>query len=315
VLLYHDADVDPNQGIGDPDPDLRTTVVGFKKGPADVHLIGTPNESAPTGTSFEWSFETARPTVAMLEIGHEPPVTGPSGIPAFDTVITSFTSNGFSTSHDLKTASRAYLPGNPYHALLRVSDQHGNWDAEHRPFTMWKRKIDVVLDQIHIVDDGADGDTTASFKVWVLHGARLKNQFDVPEQTISDSPSPGDVSEEVIRFADISPDVDVTIAPHIVSTSGNNRNDTLGILTRGIAAATFSDHISGDFLPGPPLEPGDPSDLFSGTLDPGTLFDFPIGRDVEVVQALPFSVRALPKGDHEFTYDVTVAISVDYTPS
>ena len=97
---------------------------------------------------------------------------------------------------------------------------------------MRQRSLSVVLDQIHIIDDGADGDTTGSFKVWVLNGARLKNRFDVPEQAISDSPSPGNISEEFIRFSDISPDVTVEIGPDTVTTTGINRNDTLGMLTR-----------------------------------------------------------------------------------
>jgi Integrase core domain len=197
--------------------------------------------------------------------------------------------------HDISSGSAAYLPGNSFHALLRVNDHHGNWQTAQQPFTMKRRSITVDLDEIHIIDDGADGSTTASFFVWVLNGARLKNRFDVPEQTISDSPSAGDVSEELVRFSDISSDVTVEIGPDTVTTTGINGNDTLGILTRGIAAVTIGDdHISGDYLPGPDLGPGDPPDLFTGSPDPGTLFPFPIGRDHEEVDRQPFVVRAKP---------------------
>ena len=51
-----------------------------------------------------------------------------------------------------------------FHALLGVSDHRGNWQTAQQPFTMRQRGISVVLDQIHIIGDGADGDTTESFK-------------------------------------------------------------------------------------------------------------------------------------------------------
>ncbi len=266
------------------------------------------SELGTTGTSLEWSFPTATPTVATLQVGIEPPVTGSDGMPRFDRALTSFTDPGFLTGHDVKVKSRA-LPGELVPRSPAVSDHRGNWQTAQQPFTMRQRSISVVLDQIHIIDDGADGDTTGSFKVWVLNGARLKNRFDVPEQAISDSPSPGNISEEFIRFSDISPDVTVEIGPDTVTTTGINRNDTLGILTRGSA----DDNISGDYLPGPELGPGDPPDLFTGSPNPGTLFDFPIGHDVEEVDHQPFVVRATPLGSHEFEYDVTVMISVHYT--
>ena len=312
VVLFHEPDVDPSQP-DIPAPDLQTTVVALKKAPADVSLISAPDEFGTTGTSIQWTFSTTRPTAATVQVGKEPPVVGSDGMPRFDTVLASLTDFGFLTSHDIRMKSRGLLPGNSFHALLRVSDQHGNWQTAQQPFRMKQRSVTVVLDQLHIIDDGADGNTTASFKVWVLDGARLKNRFDVPDQTISDSPSPGNVSEEFIRFSDISPEVKVEIGPDTVTTTGVNRNDTLGILTRGIAAAFGDDNISGNYLPGPGLAPGDPPDLFTGTPDPGTLFDFPIGHAAEVVDQQPFVVRAKPLGSHEFEYDVSVMISVHYT--
>ena len=115
--LFHSPEVDPNH-LDIPSPDLQTTVVGLKKAPADVSLIGAPSELGTTGTSLEWSFPTATPTVATLQVGIEPPVTGSDGMPRFDRALTSFTDPGFLTGHDVRVKSRAYLPGNSFHALL-----------------------------------------------------------------------------------------------------------------------------------------------------------------------------------------------------
>jgi len=176
-----------------------------------------------------------------------------------------------------------------------------------------RRRIRVSLDEINIVDDGADGDTQASFKIWVLNGVLLKNRFDVPELEISDSPSPGRESEEYIELAAIGPPVDVVIGPEAVTQEKLHRNDSLAIFTRGIANVPLGeDHISGNFLPGPPVSSGDPSEAFSGTIFDGATFAIPFGAASEIVDRAPFSVRAMPLSDHEFTYDVSVTISIDY---
>jgi len=313
VLLYHDEDVDPNSGIGDPDPDLRATVVGLRKGPESRDLI-TSEEFGPTGTAFVWSPQTAGPTFAVLQVGKEPPETDADGIQRLPRPIWTVTSDGFHDSHSLEISSTRLLPGNPFHALLRITDPQGNWQFRHEPFVTKRRRVTVRLEDIHIINDGAPGNNTASFRIWVLTGARLRSRCDIPERDISDSPDPGHESLEFIQLGNLCQSPVVVLGPEVVThpRTDNLGNDTLAILTRGSASVTVGeDDISGNFLPHSATGPHEP-DQFFGTVFHDAFFRFPIGSANERVENRRFAVRAEPLTDHEFEYDVRVRISVDY---
>jgi hypothetical protein len=304
VLLHHDENADPNVAVDDPSPDARATAMGLRKGPEATGLV-VNEEFGPNGTSFEWHLETAETTFACLDVSANPPITDIEGVQFFPEVVDTV-SSGLSTSHDLEVASPALLPGNPFHALLRVVDQDGNWQIRHEQFETKRRRVTVQLRELHIVNDGAPGNNTASFRIWVLQGTKLRAQCVLPEREISDSPSPGSESQEFIQLGPNCPPP-VVLGPEVVTDD----NNLVSILTRGVASVTVgSDNVSGNFLPTAPSARAEPDD-FSGYMF-GRGFNFPIGRAREKVENRRFVVRANPLTDHEFVYDVEARISVDY---
>jgi hypothetical protein len=300
VRMYHDESVDPNQ-VDVEGPDAEAKAVGLLRGPEPSELI-TGEEKGPGGTFFAWSVTTAVDTLAFLQISTKAPSTDSEGVLSFDSILASDTDGTLRQTHSLEVASQDLLPGNPFHALLLVLDAEGNWQIEHHRFTTRKRRVKVGFDEVHVINDGAPGHNEARFSHWILQGNRLRSLCMVPEQEITDRPSPGEGSMEHIPLGPIC-GPPMFFGPEKI-TSANRR---MAILTRGVAGGDKS----GNFLPGP--APNPPSDEFSGTIFQKALFTFPIGSRDEAVDEQPFQVVAHPFVEgNEFMYSVRVFVSVDY---
>jgi hypothetical protein len=314
VVLYQQRDADPNVVFGDPEPVSTTAVVALRRAPESTLIVS--EEFGPTGTSFVWAPRTSIPTLAVLQVSTEPPVTMAGGIQKFTRPIGPGYLNGYAKDHRLEIASPQLLPGNPFHALLRVTDSQGNWQYHHQAFTTWRRTVTVRLKELHIINDGASGDNTARFSVWVLQGdnpleshlprPKLKSATTIPERDISDSPSPGHESQEFIQLGQFSPSV-VVLGPEVVTSDFR----AVGVLTRGVASDSPGiDDIAGNYLPGPSAPPGE----FSGSFLGDPFFDFPVGSQAEEVENRQLVVVAVPLDDREFEYTVEARISVEYGP-
>jgi hypothetical protein len=306
VRLYDNEAVDPTHS--DQRADAEAKALGLLKGPGPSELI-IGEENGPGGTFFVWRVETAVDTVAVLQVSTKRPVTDGEGFMSFDpaSVLAVHTDSVPSRSHGLEVASEAMLPGNPFHALLLVIDGDGNWQVEYRQFTTRKRRVKVVFDEIHVINDGGNGHNHAHFTHWILQGDRLRNTCAVPETEITDRPSPGEEHMEHVPLG-FHCGLPVTLGPEKITED----NQRLAILTRGVAPDPFGAEKAGNFLSGPPPNP--PSDKFTGSnLASDAVFQFPIGSRRERVDDEPFEVIARPftTGD-ELMYSVQVTISVGY---
>jgi hypothetical protein len=315
ALMVNDIDIDPNANIDTNTLNGRVAVLGLRRD-GQVGDLVVQEDFPAAGTMFHWVVGVARPGFATAQVSAQPAITGTQGLLAFNApVLDSVAGDRFAGSHVIVTTTPSLAPGNAFHALLTVVDEQGSWQIRDRPFTLLQRHITVEHQTLHVIDDGADGDTSATFFAWVLRGNRLLNRLTVPKQDISDSPSPGHESEEFIDLRRFEANT-LTIPAFTVedAAGGDTGNNTavMAVLTRGIADVLVgTDHIAGNFLPGP--APAPPSDRFSGTaISPDAFFRFPVGRN-ETVLRQPLTVRATPPtADTEFEYDVTSLISVGY---
>jgi len=185
-----------------------------------------------------------------------------------------------------------------------VVDALGNWQTLNEPIRTKQRKVTIDFDKLHIINDGAAGDTTAEFRIWVVEGkAAIKGFFfgDVDNFPITDRPSPGEEDKELIPIGNFCPPF--TIGPKDVT----DETYDVSILTRGLCwrAVSSNDHTSnfgfGDEFPGPE------------TLVPATArFIFPTGSD-EQISGAPFTVKTHQQVvDVEFQYEVFMRFSVAY---
>lgn len=314
VVLAHDIDFNPNQSLDPIEPDGRVAVPGVRSGGRSPNLAS--DEAFPeAGTAFGWQVNAAVPVFAMAQVAAAPPATDPTGLLAFRAPLSSAIGGAFTRRTYLEAL--ANLPGRTLHALLLLVDEQGNWSLRDKPFTLLERAITVEHQTIHIVNDGAPGDTSASFFVWTLLGNRLQNRVSVPEQDISDRPSPGHESEEFIdltRFAEHQVDIDPFTVQEAAGGDPGNDTSVLAVLSRGVGDVTFdTDNVASNYLPRPAPGAGQPANLFSGRIIDvhNAVFGFPVGRGVETLHGREFIVKAKPLNS-EFEYDVVSSISVRY---
>ncbi len=315
VVLAYDIDFDPNAFLNPTALDGRVAVPGLRRDARSPNLAS--DEAFPAaGTAFGWQVNAAVPVFAMARVAEAPPRTDSVGLLAFPTAPLSSAIGGSFTRRPYLEAP-ANLPGHALHALLLLVDEQGNWSLRDQPFTLLERAITVKHQTIHIVNDGAAGDSSASFFVWTLLGNRLRNRVTVPDQDISDRPSPGHESEEFIdltRFAEHQVDIDPFTVQKAAGGDADNDTSVLAVLSRGVGdVALDADNIAGNFLPGPAPGAGQPANLFSGVIIDvrNAVFDFPVGRGVETFHDREFIVKAKPLNS-EFEYDVVSSVSVDY---
>jgi hypothetical protein len=215
----------------------------------------------------------------------------------------------FADSHTLLYASDVLLPGNDYWATLLLLGEDGTWQSRKKQFTTRKRTVEILLKEIHIINDGSPGHNQASFRLWVCEGNSFANACALSEREISDRPSPG---EEYMEYIALSADCQIPIrfGPSLVTRD----RQRVSVLTRGIAKSTIGhDDISGNFAPdnGFPANPP-----FEESIQDDAFLYLPVGVREQVEEA-DFSTYAEPlnnPGDNEFEYEVIGTYSVTYEP-
>lgn len=306
VLMYDREDADPNVAIDDPvSPVARATTAGLaKRTPA---ALVTSEETGVGGTYFGWYPRTdAVRTQAVMQVGRSEPQTTEDGVDVLPNPLGTVEEE-FADSHSLLFASEILLPGTDYWATLLLIGEDGTWQSKQMPFTTLKRKVEILLKEIHIINDGSPGENDASFKLWVCEGDTFINACALAEREISDRPSPG---EEYKEYIALSADCDIPIRFGPWEVTRNRQR--VSVLTRGIAKSTFgADDISGNFDPtnGFPANPPHQEDIQSQAF----LF-FPVGLG-ETVEEDDLSTYAEPLNNpdsNEFTYEVTGTYSVTY---
>ena len=224
------------------------------RGDGRVANLASDEAFPEAGTAFGWQVTAAVPVFAMAQVAVARPGTNAAGLLVFDTGPLSSATGGAFTRRPYLEAP-ADLPGHTLHALLLLVDEQENWSQRDQPFTLLQRAVTVNHRTIHIVNDGAAGDTSASFRVWTVLGNRLRYQVVVPDQDISDRPSPGHESEELIdltRFAGHQVDLDPFTVQRAADGDAGNDTGVLAVLTRGVGDVTFApDNIAANFFPGP----------------------------------------------------------------
>jgi hypothetical protein len=300
VVIYHSEDWDPNVRVSDPEPDGRGTAFGIDEGPQQEDLADE-GEAGAGGTYVSWSTTAREPVFSVMKVSETAPelidgVLDFADPPTIGTVV----GDDFTPVVNFELPSHAFLPGAPYHALLRLVDRSGDWKVMAVELTTRQRKVTVDYKWIHIVNDGANGNNHAFFTVWVLEGATTDGVVSLPRREISDRPSPGKESLEWIDLYDgplAQPQV--VIGPKAFTAE----NREILLLTRGVADATGKDDRAGNFLPGPGIVPGTPFD--------GAAYRFQIGHDEAVKEDQHF-VDAIPLNDEDFAYSVEIAVTVEY---
>lgn len=304
-VMFHD-DQDPNHNIADPPPDARL-VIAAVGAPADLYNEVDPPSAG--GTWFLWPVTTRNDTFAVLEVSTKSPIEISPGMLVFEDPpdVGTIVSDGFKTIYEMEIASENLLPGNSYHALLRLVDRQGSWQVVHREFSTKRCTITITLDKLHIVDDGVAGDGRGYFNIWIVQkdpnadpGLIEVGHFYVPEQDISDRPDPGKDYQEWITL----PSQPTVIGPMALTS----RSRDIALLTRGFSKQTFSSDIpAGNFLPGP--------HLLDGTWYNGARFLFYTGQTSEEMSGVTHFVDAKPfSSDEEFRYSVRCTYSVTYMP-
>ena len=97
------------------------------------------------------------------------------------------------------------MPGNDYWALSLLIDERGQWESFVTPLTTKLRKVTVSFDELHIINDGAAGDTKAEFRIWIREGDRTVQEYAFPARCRQfplspTGPSPGEESHEHISL-------------------------------------------------------------------------------------------------------------------
>jgi hypothetical protein len=309
VVLYHVDSIDPN--AVDPDganpeqrPDASLTVVALQKDPERRDLI-VDQAVGIGGTWFRKVVATRTPTFFMLQVASVAPFTDAQGIERFAAPLhTTFALPNVNHSRLVEPL----LPGNAVFYLMRVSDDEGNWQTVIDLFVTKKRKVTIGFDVLHVINDGAQGDTTAEFRIWVMEGGSVVRGYffgDVDNFEISDRPSPGKEATEFIPLA-------LQCAPFTLGpTTVTDATSEVGILTRGLVfRATGSNEPSRNYFP---IGDGFPDSVPGGAMlvPVHAQFPFPTGVS-ETVHNVPFVVTTTPQGSIEFKYDVTAHFTVEY---
>lgn len=305
VVMYFDTqDVDPNvvdpkDAIREQKPYASVMVVALLKDPEKTNLIVSHDQNVG-GTWFRKVVMTTVPTFFMLYASKLPPFSDEQGDKRFlKPLAASF--GGLNTHHDLQV--EPLLPGNDLFYLMRVFDEDGNWQIVSDPFRTKQRKVTIDFKELHIINDGVPGNTTAEFRIWVMEGdIAVKDYFfgDVENFEISDSPDKGDEDQEFIQLASICPTF--ILGPKDITEEIHN----VGILTRGLIERNVGDNEwAANFYFGNFPNPKSNVPHFAK-------FRFPVGGG-ENVQNVPLVLRTLSQVEGvEFEYDVTVLFTVEY---
>jgi hypothetical protein len=311
VLMYDWLDADPNVAIDDPVSPLATaTTVGLPKRTPTTLITADPEAFFAGGTYVQWRPKTTTPTRAVMQVGLDEPDQDADGVEVIANPIWTVEED-FTNFHTLLFGSdaRPLLPGTDYWATLLVFDAAGRWQSVKQPFTTRKRTVEIILQEIHIIDDGSPGHNDASFRLWICEGDTFVSACALPEQEISDRPSPG---EEYMEHIGLSAACVVPLRFGPSAVTAERRR--VSILTRGIAKSTFGkDDISGNFDPDNGFPDNPP--LQSSIRDHAFLY-LPAGPD-EALDEAEFTTYADPLNnpdDNEFSYEVIGVYSVKYDP-
>jgi hypothetical protein len=326
VRLYHDPNINPNTQDEDPNtqdedpntqdeprPDAEITIPSLLKS-GRITLIASKDNNQG-GTWYRQTVTTTVPTHFFLQVGESRNLFGEAeGNPVLRPVLLAKNDGAMlKTQHtDVEVPDpaqiaegRALFAGNDYFALGMVIDKDGRWEIFTVPFTTKQRKVTLNFIELHIVNDGALGDTTAGFDIWVRQGAAtvLKHfSFgDINNFKISDRPDPGHETEEHIPLAAQG------CTPVTTSGAINKDNHDIGILVRGLCRRIARENERA-------------ANYFPATHFPDSLatpeevkFRFPIGRGRESVVASPFVSHAKAEiADDEFEFTVTTNVTVEY---
>lgn len=185
---------------------------------------------------------------------------------------------------------------------MRLVDADGNWQIASDTFRTKQRQVTIDFDVLHIINDGAAGDTSAEFRISVYEGRNsVRGYFfgDVDEFEISDRPDPG---KEETEFIPLPP-----FCQRFVLGPKDTSDETyeVGILTRGLVYRSVgSNEVAMNFF-------GNPDSNVNNVPDKAK-FPFPTGAG-ELVHNVPLVVRATGRVTGvEFEYDVTARFTVEY---
>lgn len=324
VVMYHEhvPSIDPNvldpnapqnQNVEDR-PDALLTVVAMLKKPDPSNLITDQN----TNTGGTWFFKqvaTNVPTSFQFQVSKDKPFKDADGVDRFISPLGTVIGLQATTNHTGEVQN--LLPGNDFFSLARVVDTKGNWQVVIDQRRTKQRTVKIDFGKLHIINDGANGETTAEFRIWVMEGNTSVKDFffgNIDNFPIWDKGAdngPEDSSEWNKEFIKLSQRTDfgLPLLPFILGPK-DVTNDTfdIGILTRGLCYRTFgpNDHTSnfgiGDNFPNP-----------TAFVPRNAKFPFPTGSGKENVNNRSFTVRARPQTvDVEFEYELTVFFTVTY---
>jgi hypothetical protein len=307
VVMYRVDTIDPN--VSDPEttnrelrPDASVTVLAMLKDPVATDLIVSHDQNVG-GTWFRKIVTTRVQTFYVLQVSKVAPFVDSEGIARFLQPLENGTVLDASALHHDREVE-PLLPGNDLFYLVRVVDGDGNWQIVSDTFRTKQRKVTVRFEVMHIINDGALGDTTAEFRIWLMEGDNsVKDYFfgNVDNFPISDRPDPGNETQEWIPLA-------VHCAPFVIGPKDvTDETNRIGLLTRGLIFRTTGPnevarnwHDLGDGFPR------------RGVLQSRACFPFPTGGG-ENVQDVPFVTRTVTEDpDIEFDYDVTAFFTAEY---
>lgn len=306
VVLYNVVSIDPN--VVDPSraspeqrPEASVTVVALLTEPEETNLIVSQDQNVG-GTFFRKVVETRVPTFFMLQVSEKPPFKDGQGVERFQATLGAAIGVS-STRFDRRI--EPLLPGNDLFYLMLLVDENGNWQTVSDQFRTLRRTVKVGFEQLHIINDGAQGDSTAEFRIWIMEGdSAVKDYFfgDVDNFPISDRPDSGQDFKENIPLALSCPAF--TLGPKDVSDQTND----IAILTRGLVHrnAGSNEHSRNFFTLGDRFP--DPKAIVPSH----AIFPIPTGGE-ETIENVPFVVRTRPEGDVEFEYDVTARFTISYS--
>ena len=164
VLMYQFDYFDPNSPgvLSREKPEGFVTVFALLKDPENKSLIVSEDQNVG-GTWYQKTVNTVMPTTFLLQVSKTPPFLDSQGVERFLTPIASTLDTTLAAAHDQLAAPLP--PGNDLFYLMRVVDDVGNWQTVTGLIRTKQRKVTIRFDRLHIMNDGALGDTTAEFRI------------------------------------------------------------------------------------------------------------------------------------------------------
>jgi hypothetical protein len=264
------------------------------------------------GTWYSKVVQTTVPTSFMLQASNNPPFPDGAGVQRFlAPLATEFDPSNVHHNRMVKP----FLPGNSFFYLARVVDDDGNWQIVSGQFRTKRRTVTIEFEVLHIINDGASGQTYAEFRIWVMEGGTSVRDYffgNVDEFRIWDegADNKGKTDYEYIKLGAQATRPEAAVCTPFILGPKDITEDTqeIGILTRGLCyrSAGSNDHTSnfviGDNFPNP-----------KASVPFAAIFSFRTGL-VENMHHEPLVVRARPQEvDVEFEYDLTMFLTVNYT--